>query len=192
MKMAATLVALICCAVLTGCAVLTVGNKASIFHPATAEESKTQPKEVTLDKDSQSDKYGEVPFNHENHATKNYSVDGKSLIACVECHHTDQPASALKPPLKKSERDVALTAALLQEAGSKAVKTCRTCHLQAGDDSTPLPTVTYSDNPTPKKMTNDVAYHKNCDDCHDRAIAARPVLKIPGTNDCFPCHKRVS
>ena len=34
------------------------------------KESKTQPKEVTLAKDSQSDKYAEVAFNHENHATK--------------------------------------------------------------------------------------------------------------------------
>src|ERR1041385_7221413 len=31
------------------------------------KESKVQPKEVTLAKDSQSDKYGEVAFNHENH-----------------------------------------------------------------------------------------------------------------------------
>ena len=74
------------------------------------KESKTQPKEVVLGKDSQSDKYGEVPFNHENHATKNYSIDGKSVLSCVECHHTDQPATALVAPLKTSERDIALTA----------------------------------------------------------------------------------
>ena len=37
------------------------------------KESKIQPKEVTLSKDSQSDKYGEVPFNHENHSLKKYS-----------------------------------------------------------------------------------------------------------------------
>ena len=107
MKRAAILIALICF-------VIAVGSKASISRRVvTPEESKTQPKEVTLGKDSQSDKYGEVPFNHENHATKNYSVDGKSAIACTECHHTDQPASALKPPLKTSERDVVLTTALL-------------------------------------------------------------------------------
>ena len=62
------------------------------------KESKTQPKEVVLGKDSQSDKYGEAPFNHETHSTKNYSVDGTSVLACVECHHTDQPAAALKAP----------------------------------------------------------------------------------------------
>src|SRR2546429_5452247 len=116
MNISAIVIAFACCAMLGA------GNKTSISRRVAPEESKTQPKEVTLDKDSQSDKYGEVPFNHENHATKNYSVDGKSAIACIECHHTDQPASALKPPLKTSERDAVLTAALLQSADSKAVK----------------------------------------------------------------------
>ena len=187
MKRAAIVIALLCFAV-------AAGSKASISRLVTPEESKTQPKEVTLGKDSQSDKYGEVPFNHENHATKTYSVDGKSAIACTECHHTDQPASALKPPLKTSERDVTLTTALLQSADSKAVKTCRTCHLQVGDDSKPIPTVAYPGKPAPTKMTNEVAYHNNCNVCHDQAIAARPALKgkTPGSNDCFPCHKPVS
>ena len=187
MKRATILIAL-------SCFVVAAGSKASISRLVIPEESKTQPKEVTLDKDSQSDKYGEVPFNHENHATKNYSVDGKSAIACTECHHTDQPASALKPPLKTSERDTVLTAALLQAADSKAVKTCRTCHLQAGDDSKPIPMVTYSEKPAPTKLTNEVAYHKTCNICHDQAIAARSALKgkVPGSNDCFPCHKAVN
>ncbi len=174
--------------------ILVAGNPAFTASQDVPKESKTQPKEVVLAKDSQSDKYGEVPFNHENHTTKNYSVDGKTVLACVECHHTDQPASALKPPLKTSERPVALTAALLQVADSKPVKTCRACHLQAGDDSAPLPTVTYPDKPAPTKLTNEVAYHTNCNICHDKAIAARPTLKgkVPGSNDCLPCHKPVS
>jgi len=159
------------------------------------KESKTQPKEVVLGKDSQSDKYGEVPFNHENHATKPYSPDGKSVLTCVECHHTDQPASGLKPPLKTSERNVVLTAAALAAADSKPVKSCRSCHLQAGDDSAPLPTITEADKPAPTKLTNEVAYHRNCNVCHDKAVAARPDLKakkIPGSNDCAVCHKPVS
>ena len=187
MKRAAILIAVI------GCALLAAGAKSSILRRVSTEESKTQPKDVTLGKDSQSDKYGAVPFNHESHATKNYSVDGKSMIACIECHHTDQPAAALKPPLKTSERDAVLTAALLQAADSKAVKGCRTCHLQAGDDSAPIPTVAYPGKPAPTKMTNEIAFHNNCNVCHDQAIAARSVLKgkIPGSNDCFPCHKPV-
>jgi hypothetical protein len=155
------------------------------------KESKTQPKEVTLSKDSQSDKYGEVPFNHENHATKKYSVDGTTVLSCVECHHTDQPATGLKAPLKTSERAVVLTAAVLEAADAKAVKSCRACHLQAGDDSATIPSVQYPDKPAPTKLTNEVAFHINCNICHDRAIAARPAVKgkAPGSNDCLPCHK---
>ncbi|MEP6819487.1 MAG: cytochrome c3 family protein [bacterium] len=158
------------------------------------KESKTQPKEVMLGKDSQSDKYGEVAFNHENHATKMYSVDGKSVLACVECHHTDQPATALVAPLKTSERDVALTAKLLEAADAKPVKGCRACHLQAGDDSATIPSVTYSGKTTPTKLTNEVAYHTNCNICHDKVLVARPTLKgkVFGSNDCLPCHKPVS
>ena len=182
---------------LLGClAVVVVGSRAgSTTTPQDVpKESKTQPKEVVLGKDSQSDKYGEVAFNHENHATKTYSVDGKSVLNCVECHHTDQPATALVAPLKTSERDVALTAKLLEAADAKPVKGCRACHLQAGDDSATIPSVTYAGKTTPTKLTNEVAYHTNCNICHDKAIAARPTLKgkAPGSNDCLPCHKPVS
>jgi hypothetical protein len=123
-----------------------------------------------------------------------YSIEGKSVISCVECHHTDQPAASLKAPLKTSGRDAVLTAALLESAGAKPVKACRACHLQAGDDSAPLPTITYPAKPAPTKLTNEVAYHLNCNACHDKVIAARPALKgkIPGTNDCLVCHKPAS
>lgn len=167
-------------------------NSAFTVAQDVPKESKVQPKEIVLSKDSQSDKYGEVPFNHENHALKSYSVDGKSVLACVECHHTDQPVAGLKSPLKTGEREVALTAAVLAAADSKPVKSCRACHLQAGDDSAPMPTITYPDKPTPTKLNNEVAYHLNCNLCHDKAIAARPDLKakkVAGSNDCLPCHK---
>ena len=181
---------------LLGClAVVVVGSRAGFTAAQDVpKESKTQPKEVVLGKDSQSDKYGEVPFNHENHATKKYSIDGTTVLACVECHHTDQPASALQCPLKTSERSVALTAKLLEAADTKPVKGCRACHLQAGDDSATIPAVTYTGKTTPTKLTNEVAYHTNCNICHDKAIAARPALKgkVAGSNDCLPCHKPAS
>ncbi|HXM35129.1 MAG TPA: cytochrome c3 family protein, partial [Pyrinomonadaceae bacterium] len=156
-------------------------------------EGKTQPKEVTLLKDSQDDKWGEVPFNHENHSIKKYSPDGAAVVSCVECHHTDQPASALKAPYKTGERDVVLTTAVLEKADSKPVKTCRACHLQKNDDSAPIPEVTYPKETEPTKLTNKVANHNNCNVCHDKAIEARPALKgkIPGSADCSPCHKPV-
>ena len=184
---------------LLGCLTVVVVACSSKFTAMQAsqdvpKEGKTQPKEVVLGKDSQSDKYGEVPFNHENHATKMYSVDGKSVLTCVECHHTDQPATALVAPLKTSERNIALTAKLLEASDSKAVKTCRACHLQAGDDSATIPSVTYTGKTTPTKLTNEVAYHTNCNICHDKVLAARPTLKgkVFGSNDCLPCHKPVS
>ena len=154
-------------------------------------QSKTQPKETVLSKDSQSDKYGEVPFNHENHSVKKYSPDGQSVLTCVECHHTDQPAANLKAPLKTSERETVLTTESLAVAEAKPVKNCRACHLQAGDDSKPMPAVQYPDKPAPTKLNNEVAYHLNCNLCHDKALVARPTLKgkVPGSNDCIPCHK---
>jgi hypothetical protein len=156
--------------------------------------SKIQLKNYELCKDSQSDKFGIVPFTHENHSVRKYSLDGKSVIACVECHHTDQPKKSLPPPFLTSERDEVLTTAALLPAAARPVKTCDTCHLQAGDDSSEIPTLAaevalqYGWN---RRLTNDVAFHINCDGCHDRAIAARPALKgkIPGTVDCIPCHK---
>ena len=155
------------------------------------QESKEQPKEVVLDKDSQSDKYADVAFNHETHSTKNYSADGKAAITCVHCHHTDQPKSELKPPYVTSERDAVLTTALLADAKSAPVKSCRSCHLQAGDDSKPLPSITDATTNKQVKATNELAYHINCNTCHDEAIKLRPDLKgkIPGTNDCAKCHK---
>lgn len=152
---------------------------------------KELPKQVTLDKDSLDPKYGEVAFNHETHSQKNYSLDGKARIACVECHHTDQPAAALKPPLKKSERAVALTEEALKAPDAVGVKTCRTCHVQNGEDSIENPSVTYEGKSTPTKIDNKEAYHRNCNTCHDAAIKVRPDLKgkIPGTNDCSTCHK---
>jgi hypothetical protein len=190
MKLKIALIAMLGCIAL----VIAAGNLPSSSAQTPEKESKTQPKEVVLDKDSQSDKYGEVPFNHENHSIKNYNPDGVTVTACTFCHHTDQPAAALKAPLKTSERAVVLTTALLQAADSKPVKTCRACHLQAGDDSAPIPTIQYPDKPAPTKLTNEVSYHNNCNVCHDKAIAARPALKgkIPGSTECLPCHKPVT
>jgi len=154
---------------------------------------KELPKKTLLDKDSQSDKYGEVAFDHETHSTKPYSPDGKTVLTCVECHHTDQPAAGMKPPLKTSERAVALTLDVLKAPESLGVKNCRACHLQVGDDSAEIPKVTYEGKTTPTKLTNEIAYHQNCNLCHDAAIKARPTLKgkIAGSEDCVPCHVKL-
>jgi len=154
---------------------------------------KELPKKTLLDKDSQSDKYGEVAFDHETHSTKPYSPDGKTVLTCVECHHTDQPAAGMKPPLKTTERAVVLTLDVLKAPESLGVKNCRACHLQVGDDSAEIPKVTYEGKTTPTKLTNEIAYHQNCNLCHDAAIKARPTLKgkIAGSEDCVPCHVKL-
>jgi len=153
-------------------------------------QSKEQPTKVKLDTDSVDDKWGEVAFDHTNHATKTYSPDGKSVGTCVECHHTDQPKDKLKPPLVTSERNVVLTAEVLKDAAAAPVKTCRSCHLQAGDDSKPLPLIKKADKDV--KLDNEVAYHTNCFACHDAAIKTRPDLatKISGSDPkgCGKCH----
>lgn len=151
---------------------------------------------VTLSKDSRNKKYRDASFDHVTHSTKNYSPDGKTMLTCVECHHTDQPATALKLPLKKSERAVALTLDLLKAPDAVGVKLCRTCHLQVTDKSKELPEITYQGDDEPTKMTNEESYHRNCEICHDNAIKARPELKgkIGGSSDddCYTnCHMKL-
>src|SRR5262249_56820508 len=110
--------------------VITFGVAASVFiSQETPKQSKVQPKKVKLDTDSLDDKWGEVAFDHETHSLRNYNPDGKSITACVECHHTDQPKANLKPPLVTSERNVVLSADALKDAAAAPVKTCRACHL---------------------------------------------------------------
>ncbi len=155
----------------------------------------TIPKSFTLATDSQSE-YGEVTFDHDSHAFKMYSPDGKSVMGCVECHHTDQPKSALRPPLSTSERDVAMTFETWK-ASSQKVNNCRTCHFQDGNipDGKTMPSATYTDGgkSTTKQLNNQLAYHINCNSCHDAAAKLRPELKkktgFATSKDCAVCHK---
>ncbi|MFN0138460.1 MAG: cytochrome c3 family protein [Pyrinomonadaceae bacterium] len=157
---------------------------------------KTIPKTFILGKDSLTE-YGEAPFDHDTHAFKNYSPDGKSVVGCVECHHTDQPKSALKPPLLTSERDVALTMDVWR-ASSKKVSGCRDCHFQEGNvpDGKEMPTADYTigGKTVTKDLNNENAYHLNCNTCHDAAAALRPEVKsrtgFATSKDCLICHKK--
>ena len=160
---------------------------ANAAKPAAAGDKKI-PKSFTLGKDSLSE-YGEVKFDHETHAEGKYSPDGKSVIGCVECHHTDQPKSALKPPLVTSERDVALTMETWA-ASPKKVNECRTCHFQDGNvpDGKTMPEL------NGKVLNNEYSYHVNCNVCHDAAFKARPELKgkkgFATSKDCLTCHTK--
>jgi hypothetical protein len=154
------------------------------------KESKEQPKKVKLDSDSLDDKWGEVAFDHETHSARKYNPDGGSVTPCTFCHHTDQPKDSLKAPRVTSERSVALTADVLKDPAATPVKTCRACHLQAGDDSKELPVVTKDGKRV--KVDNENAYHINCFECHDAAIKAKAELaaKISGSDPkgCGKCH----
>jgi hypothetical protein len=147
----------------------------------------------TLSQEALKEEGKPVPFNHRTHATLNYSPDGKSVVGCVECHHTDQPKSALKPPLKTSERDVVLTMDVWRSSTRK-VSECRACHFQQGaePDGKTIPSATYPDTGKTKELDNELAYHINCNSCHDAAAKARPELKKkPGFatgSDCAKCH----
>lgn len=173
----------------------TAANANAVKPPsAAASGDKKMAKSFTLGKDSFSE-YGQVPFDHETHAFKNYSPDGKSPVGCVECHHTDQPKSTLKPPLLTSERDVALTFDSWKASNQK-VNECRFCHFQDGlvPDDKEMPTADYTDGgrTTTKDLNNELAYHINCNTCHDAAFKARPELKgkkgFATSKDCLVCH----
>ena len=167
---------------------------ANLASTPTAGDS-TFPKMFTLGKDSQSEQ-GEVTFNHGSHALDSHTADGKSVMGCVECHHTEQPKSVLKPPLMTSERDVILTFESWKTSTQK-VNECRACHFQEGNvpDGKKMPTIPFERNgkTTTRAMTNQLAFHVNCNTCHDAAAALRPDLKLkPGfatSKECTKCHK---
>lgn len=154
----------------------------------TATADKKIPKSFTLGKDSLSE-YGEVKFDHETHSSGKYSPDGKASIGCTECHHTDQPKSALKSPLVTSEREIALSLESWS-ASTQKVNECRACHFQDGNvpEGKAMPVLGGKD------LTNEYAYHVNCNVCHDLAFKARPELKgkkgFATSKDCLICHTK--
>jgi cytochrome c553 len=164
------------------------------------DSSATQPdKPIILSKDSNDPKWGEfkpdATFDHTKHNTDvTHTLDGKTLTACVYCHHTEQPMPvAGKPYLKKSVRTEVLTAAQL-ETSKQAVNSCRHCHFQeatAATDEFPPKSVKYPREmglPPSGKLTNDNAYHLRCIACHDAAMKRDSKLKAP--QGCGDCHSK--
>ena len=158
---------------------------------ALLRDSKTQPKHVVLNKNAKTtDAKGKpvVPFNHETHSLKNYSADLKSVPACTECHHTDAPKSALKAPYVTTEREEVLTAAVLAKPDAKPVKSCASCHAQAGTKPTGWPEiVTFTRaNGDEVELTNENAYHINCIECHESVKKVKAATTAP--IKCAECH----
>lgn len=196
--------------IVTGCIIVLVYGSPTkqkvSAHDTAADYSVLDGKEIptgaksklTLGKDSTTE-HGEVAFDHDTHSFQKYSPDGKTDIGCAECHHTDQPKASLKPPLVTSERDVVLTADALKKPGAPDVKSCRTCHFQEANipDGKEMPTAEYKDEKgktDTKKLNNEIAYHINCNTCHDAAAKLRPELKkkkgFATTKDCLICHTK--
>ena len=155
------------------------------------------PDQLVLAKDA---KLGQVAFNHTKHATENRSADLSKPIACVDCHHTAQPAAeAAKVPLHKTaypaDRTTTLTADLLDKDPKAVGAVCTDCHAKNGEKPKLLPeipSVKYPDASDPTVMTNQQAFHHRCGDCHDAVAKTKADTTAPTSKKCTACHKRVS
>lgn len=156
------------------------------------------PEVIILAKDA---KFGTVTFNHVSHNGGKYSIDGTGPIACIECHHTAQPATELVkfPPLKTawpSDRTTILTADLFAKDPAKAgVAACRDCHARA--QQTPkliaeIPVIKHEASSALITLTNQQAFHRNCDGCHIAVQEQNPTSIAPKATNCMSCHKRSS
>lgn len=144
-------------------------------------------------------KLGGVKFSHVDHVTKNRSVDGAKPIACVECHHTAQPASeVVKNPLHKTafpaDRTTTLTADLLEkDPSAPPVNVCTDCHARAGTKPKllpELPKITVEG--TPVTLDNQQAFHRNCSGCHDEVAKTGRTSTAPTSKKCVACHKKTA
>ncbi len=145
-------------------------------------------------------KLGAVKFSHLDHVTKNRSIEG-STIACIECHHTAQPAAdaAKHPPLKTAwpaDRTTTLTAGLFEkDPTAPEVNSCRDCHARA--DTKPkllpeIPQIKLEVGTELVTLNNQQAFHRNCAGCHDEVAKTNKDLSPPTSKKCTACHKRAA
>jgi len=179
-------------------AIFLVSNTPTITTDVSAQDGKKPPETITLGADV---KLGAIKFNHLDHITKNRSVDGTAQIACVECHHTAQPAAeAVKHPPHKTvwpaDRTTTLTAELLEkDPKAPAVNVCRDCHAKTDTKPTLLPDipqVKFEGSAEPTVMTNQQAFHRNCGSCHDEVAKKRADTTAPTSKKCMVCHKKTA
>ena len=155
------------------------------------------PDTIVLAKES---KLGQVTFNHAKHATENRSEDLKGPIACVECHHSAQPAAeaAKHPPHKTvypADRTTTLTIDLLASDAKAVGAICTDCH--ARKDEKPkllpaIPSVKLPGGSEPTVMTNQQAFHVNCGGCHDAVAKGKADTTAPTSKKCTTCHKKTA
>ncbi|HKO60402.1 MAG TPA: cytochrome c3 family protein [Pyrinomonadaceae bacterium] len=160
-----------------------------------AQESRKIPDVLTLATEA---KLGSVRFNHTDHVTKNYSIEG-ATVACIECHHTAQPAAEVikHPPMKTAfpaDRTTTLTADLFTKDPSAAgVAACRDCHARANTKPKLLPEIPQIKLEVGTELVtlnNQQAFHRNCAGCHDEIVKTNKDLNPPTSMKCIACHKR--
>jgi hypothetical protein len=179
---------------------LIIGSYPSSFiatiSVAQAQDGTKMPDVVKLAKEN---RLGPVTFSHTNHTTKNYSLEGSGPIACIECHHTAQPAAELAkhPPLKTAypaDRTTTLTAELFKKDPKAAgVAACSNCHVKTGETPklmSEIPQIKPEGSSAILTMTNQTTFHRNCAGCHDAVLKSRPDAKAPGQQKCAACHKK--
>ena len=189
------LMSIVALALLAGA--LVAGASISPLH-VSAQEGKKPEDVYTL---AASAKLGPVKFSHIDHITKNRSADGAKQIACVECHHTAQPAAEVvkHPPHKTAwpnDRTTTLTADLLEKDPSAAgVAICTDCHARTGEKPKLLPeipTLKLEGAAEPVVLNNQQAFHRNCGGCHDEVAKAKPATTAPTSKKCMACHKKAA
>jgi cytochrome c553 len=178
-------------------AVALISGTSSLTLDASAQDAKKPQDTYTLSTEA---KLGPVAFSHINHATKNRNLEGTGPSACIECHHTAQPAAeaAKHPPLKTgwpADRTTTLTAELLATDPNALGGLCRDCHARAGAKPKLLPEtpqIKFEGGTELVTLTNQQAYHRNCAGCHDEIVKTRTDTNPPTSKKCMACHKRAA
>lgn len=187
-------------------AALLFGITTVLIHPpfeplraqAPEQAEVKMPEVIILGKDA---KLGQITFNHLSHNGGKYSVDGTNPIACIECHHTAQPASELEkhPPLKTAwpaDRTTTLTAELFaKDPNAAGVAACRNCHARTG--MTPkllekIPEIKSETGSATITLTNLQVFHRKCAGCHTAIAKVNKEQKGPTAMQCIACHKKAA
>lgn len=191
MKLAFTLTMLLICLWMIS------SSGASGLAPGSPSQGEKKPQDVYVL--AEESKMGKVTFRHVDHVTKNRNLDATGPVACVECHHTAQPASELAklPPLKTAfpaDRTTTLTAELLaKDPETLGGVTCHKCHARAGTkpEAWPeIPQIKHEVSTAVITLTNQQAFHRNCAGCHDEVVKHRKDVNPPTSMKCGGCHKK--
>ena len=172
-------------------------NVSRVSFNVSAQDTKKPQDVYTLAPEA---KLGAVKFSHLDHTTKNRNLEGTGPSACIECHHTAQPAAeaAKHPPLKTAwpaDRTTTLTVELVAKDPNAVGALCRDCHARA--DQKPkllpeMPQIKFDVGTELVTLTNQQAYHRNCAGCHDEIVKTRTDVNPPTSKKCTACHKRTA